>query len=423
MELAVDLAGDHLRLTRGQLEALAAHHLQQHDQLQLAAALHLPGVGPLGVADADRDVADQLGVEPVERIWRAVSLLALGPGQRRGVDPDDHRERGFVDRDHRQRPRVLGVGERLADRHLGQPGDGDDLARPGLLGGNALQRLGHVELGDRRPLDAAVGPAPGDRLAVAHLPVAHPAERQAADVGVGVEVGDESLEGMLGVVLGRRDALQHQVHQRRQVGPLDAFLERGPAGFGVGVDDREVDLLVVGVEVEEELVDLVDDLGDAGVGAVDLVDDEDHRQLRLQRLAQDEAGLRQRALGGVDQQQHAVDHRQPALDLAAEIGVARSVDDVELHAVVVDGRVLGEDRDPLLPLEVHRVHHPLGHVLPLAEGAALPQHRVDQRRLAVVDVGDDRDVSEVVSGLHGGARQKKRPAVRRAPSSRMRSDD
>ena len=144
-----------------------------------------------------------------------------------------------------------------------------------------------------------------------------------------------ACSGVLGVVLGGRDLLQHQVEQRREVGALDALLERRPAGFGVGVDDREVDLLGVGVEVDEELVDLVDDLGDPRVGAVDLVDDEDHRQLRLQRLAQDEARLRQRPLGGVDQEQHPVDHRQRPLDLAAEVGVARGVDDVELDAAVV----------------------------------------------------------------------------------------
>ena len=90
------------------------------------------------------------------------------------------------------------------------------------------------------------------------------------------------------------------------------------------VDDREVELVDVGVEVEEQLLDVVDDLGDPGVGPVDLVDDEDDRQLRLERLAQHEAGLRQRALGRVDEQQHAVDHRQRPLDLAAEVGVARA---------------------------------------------------------------------------------------------------
>ena len=179
-------------------------------------------------------------------------------------------------------------------------------------------------------------------------------------------------------------------------------LQRGAAGLGVAVDDRELDLALVGVEVEEQLVDLVDDLGDAGVGAVDLVDDEDHGQSRLQRLAQHEARLRQRPLGGVDQQQHAVDHRQAALDLAAEVGVAGGVDDVELDVLVAQRGVLGEDRDALLALEVHRVHDAVVDVLALAEGAGLPQHGVDERRLAMVDVGDDRDVADVVAGFEHG---------------------
>ena len=206
------------------------------------------------------------------------------------------------------------------------------------------------------------------------------------------------LERVLGLVLRRRDALDQQVHERREVVGQVVGVEPGAAGPRVAVDDRELDLLLVGVEVEEQLVDLVDDLGGARVGAVDLVDHEDHRQPRLERLAQHEPRLGQRALGRVDEQQHAVDHRQPALDLAAEVGVARRVDDVELDAAVAHRRVLGEDRDALLALEVHRVHHALVDVLVGPERAGLPEHGVDERRLAVVDVGDDRDVAEVLAG-------------------------
>jgi hypothetical protein len=82
--------------------------------------------------------------------------------------------------------------------------------------------------------------------------------------------------------------------------------------------------------------------------------------------------------------------------------VAGGVDDVQLDAVVVKRSVLGEDRDALLALEVHRVHHAIGHVLTLAEGARLPQHRVHKRRLAVVDVGEDRHVADVISGCEHG---------------------
>ena len=187
-------------------------------------------------------------------------------------------------------------------------------------------------------------------------------------------------------------------------------LEDARAGLAERVDDREVErVLAVAVveQVHEQLVGLVDDLGDPGVGAVDLVDHEHHGHVGVQRLAQHEPGLRQRALARVDQQHDAVDHRQAALDLAAEVGVAGGVDDVDRHALrrgragVVDRGVLGEDRDPLLALEVTGVHDPVADDLGLVRGerAGLPQHRVDERGLAVVDVRDDRDVAQV-RGLH-----------------------
>jgi len=152
-------------------------------------------------------------------------------------------------------------------------------------------------------------------------------------------------------------------------------------------------------------VALGDDLGDTRVGAVGLVDQQDHRQRRGQGLAQDEAGLRQRPLGGVDEEHDTVDHGQSALDLATEVGVAGGVDDVDddLGAVgltTVHRGVLREDGDALLALEVTGVHHPVDDLFSLGEDAGLAKHRVDQSGLAVVDVRHDRDVTEVRSSIH-----------------------
>ena len=167
----------------------------------------------------------------------------------------------------------------------------------------------------------------------------------------------------------------------------------GDTGLGVGIDDREVELLFRGVEIDEEVVDLVQDLGGAGVAAVDLVDDDDRRQPRLERLAQDVARLGKGALRGVHEEEHAVDHLERALHLAPEVTVPGRVDDVDLGVPVAHRGVLGQDRDAALALEVVRVHHPIRHLLVGPEGAALPEHGVDEGRLAVVDVGDDRDVA------------------------------
>ena len=90
MAVPVDLALEHLGLPDGQLEALAAHHLHEDGQLQLAAPLHLPGVGPLGVEHAQRDVSDELLVEARAHLARG-ELAALAARERRGVDADGHR--------------------------------------------------------------------------------------------------------------------------------------------------------------------------------------------------------------------------------------------------------------------------------------------------------------------------------------------
>ena len=127
--------------------------------------------------------------------------------------------------------------------------------------------------------------------------------------------------------------------------------------------------------------------------------------MRGQCLAQHEARLRERSLGGVNQQNNAVNHGQASLHLAAEVRVARSVDHVNRDGlalgrrpVVGDSGVLGEDGDALFALQVTRVHHPVLKVVVLGKGVGLLEHGVDQGGLAVVNVGHDRDVAQVTAG-------------------------
>ena len=214
--LAFDLLLQHARLPDRQLEALAAHHLDQHGQLQLAAPLHLPCVRAIRLAHTQRNVADQLGLQARVDLTCG-ELLPLQPGQRRGVDADRDRHRRLIDPDHLQRARIVGVGQRLADRDLGHAGHRNDLARPRLAGLHALERLGHVQLGRERALDAPIGAAPCELLALADVAVAHAADRQPPDVGRGVQVRDQRLQRLIGIVRGRGDALQEQLEQRREI--------------------------------------------------------------------------------------------------------------------------------------------------------------------------------------------------------------
>src|SRR5438132_1649173 len=154
-------------------------------------------------------------------------------------------------------------------------------------------------------------------------------------------------------------------------------------------------------EPVEEIKGLIDHPPGAAAGPVDLVDHHDGLQPLGERLAGDEAGLRHRPLDRVDQQQHAVHHGQHPLDLAAEVGVARRVDDVDARAAVLDGAVLREDRDAALALDVVGVHDALAEPLVRGEGPRLLEETIDQRGLAVVDVSDDGDIAD--RAIHGGA--------------------
>ena len=81
-----------------------------------------------------------------------------------------------------------------------------------------------------------------------------------------------------------------------------------------------------------------------------------------------------------------------ALDLAAEIGVAGRIDDVDFDAVIMDGSIFREDSDAALPLERIGVHNSLFDDLVFSKCSALPEHLVHERRFAVVYVRNNRHV-------------------------------
>ncbi len=138
---------------------------------------------------------------------------------------------------------------------------------------------------------------------------------------------------------------------------------------------------------------------------VDLVEHRHDLDAELDRGVAVRDRLRLDALGRVDDEQRAFARRQRAADLVREVDVARRVDQVEVVQLavrrpVLERRGLRLDRDAALALEVHRVEHLRLH-LAIRQAAAELDDAIGQRRLAVVDVGDDGEVADV---LHRGRR-------------------
>ena len=209
---------------------------------------------------------------------------------------------------------------------------------------------------------------------------AHEGDDAAVLVVGGVE--DERARRRCAVALRRRDPLDDRVEH-----VLDAEPRlRRDAEHAVGV---------VGEQVGELLRGAVR----IGLRQVDLVHAGDDLEVVVDR----EVGVRERLrldpLRRVDDEQRALARLERARDLVGEVDVAGRVDQVQLVALPRDAHRLRLDRDPALALEVHRVEHLRAH-LALRDGVRQLEDAVGERRLAVVDVRDDREVADVLL-VHG----------------------
>ena len=189
--------------------------------------------------------------------------------------------------------------------------------------------------------------------------------------------------------------VHQQIQQRPHVGPGLGRVIGGVAFLGGGEDVRDVVELFFAAQLGQQLQRFVQRLGGPSVGAVDFIDDDHRFGAGGECLFEHEPRLRHRTFGGVDQHQTPVGHLHDPFDFAAEIRVSRGVDQVDFHVAVRQRDVLGQDRDAAFAFQVVRVQDPFALQFGVAELAGLTQQDVDQRRFAVVDVGDDDDVAEV----------------------------
>jgi hypothetical protein len=151
---------------------------------------------------------------------------------------------------------------------------------------------------------------------------------------------------------------------------------------------------------DEQVERFVDNVVRAGVGTINLVDDDNRAMPRLQCFAQHEPRLRHRTIDSIDQQQHAIDHIHHTFDFPAEVGVSWRIDDIDLDAAIGDGGILRHNCNAAFALQIIRVQHALSNLLIIAENATLTQQPIDQRGLAVVHVGNNRNVPNIVPSDH-----------------------
>ena len=185
--------------------------------------------------------------------------------------------------------------------------------------------------------------------------------------------------------VGRPFRRRHQVHDGFQdLVHADALLGAGEHG-------------IAGIQPDDGFDLLADALGFGG-RKVDLVDDGNDFEVVVQRQVGVGERLRFDSLRRVHHQQRALARLQAARNFVREVHVAGRVDQVELVQVAVVGRIVqadgvGLDGDAALALEVHRVENLLHHFA-LRKRAGDFEQAVGQRRFAVVDMRNDREIAD-----------------------------
>ena len=380
--------------------------------MQFAAARHDKAIRRAAFLHAQRDIVQKLPVQTVADV-AAGDELPLAAGERRVVHLEGHAHGRLVDVQRRQGLGGVRRTERGRDLETIDAGDADDVAGLTLRHFLFLQAEMAQHRQDARVALGAVGIDDSDLHARANGAAGDAAHADHAHVVGVVERADLHLERAVRISWRRRHTIDDQLQQRRHVFRHLVGLGTGDAVQRRGVHHGEVELGLGGTETVEEIENLIDDPVGPGTRPVDLVHHHDGVQAGLEGLACHEARLGHRAVHRVDQQQHTVDHREDALHLAAEVGVAGSIDDVDAVAVPVDRGVLREDGDAALTLLIVGVHDALLARVSAGESSALLEEPVDQRGLAVVDVGDNGDVAQTfphrnLEGRDGGEGPAKR---------------
>src|SRR5664280_562872 len=362
-------------------------HVQQAEEADAEAETER-GAG-LRLEDEGRVVELQL-LERLAEHGEVVAVDRVQPGV-------DHRVGVPVAAELRRRG-TGHAGHGVADArvpHVLHPGD--EVAHLADATACRLHGIGRDDA-DLEHLVRRLGTHHEDAVAVVEMSVDDTDVRHDAAVRVVHAVEDQRPQRSLGITHRGGNRVHDLVEQ----------LPHALAGLGGDAQD------VLGLAAQD-VADLFGVLVRLRARQVDLVEHRDDVEVRLEGQVEVRQRLRLDTLRGVDEQHGTFAGLQRAGHLVREVDVTRGVDHVEhvLRAVLGPWEPygLGLDRDAALALDVHAVQILGAHRSAVHDAGEL-QHPIGQRRLTVIDVGDD---GEVADQRRIGATGQGRHAASRSP--------
>src|SRR6266850_4126599 len=332
--------------------AFAAHLLDNDSDLHFTTATDVENVRSLGLLDSNGNIGPNFLNQPLPDVAGG-DEFAVDASERAVVDRELHLNGGRIDRHEGQRHAVFGIGDGFADEDVFEAGQADDVAGMSFGDLDSFEAFEVKDRGDFRQCFSPIAVDADRGIAHFYLAAVDFAKSDSAEVIGVIEIGGEQFETFAGVSAGRGNVFDDGVEERFHRAADVLEIELGITLFGAGIDDGEIHLLVGGMKGDEQVPDGIEHFVWIGVLAINFVDDDDWFCAGFEGFAENETGLRLGTVCGIDDEQHAVDHVHDAFDFAAEIGVPRSIDDIDVVILVFESGVFGADGDALFALEIH----------------------------------------------------------------------
>ncbi len=322
-------------------------------------------------------------------------VLAIAAEEGAVVDGEGHRHRGFVYGYARQRLRVVDIGHCIADFKSFDAHQCANIAAADLADTLAAHTLKDMQFLDTLARDAAVLAHQGYIHTLAQSAAVYASHCYTAYVIAVIQRSDQHL-CVTFKRLRRRDVLNNSVQQRQDIVCGFAPVRTHPTLLGRAEKCREIELIFCGIKIEHQVENHLLHLFGATIGLIHFVYDDNGLKSYLKRFLKNETRLGHRPFESIDQQKAAIGHIEHALHFAAEIGVSRSVYNVDFCPFVIDGDVFGEYCYAALALKVIAVEYQFAGILIISKKMSGHQHFVHKGGLAMVHVGDDGDIAYIL---------------------------
>ena len=261
--------------------------------------------------------------------------LSLLAEERRIVDGEKHRHRRLVYSNGRQRLGILEIADGVANLELVKSYHGTDIARTNRVGLHVSHALKGMEFFDFGSFRRTVAMGNGYIHAIGERTAMNTSHGDTTGIAAIVETRDEHLRCSLQLFWGRNH-LDDFVQQIGDVVGRSIVVLAHPSVLGRTVDHGEIQLVLGGVEREHQVEHHFIHFLRTAVGFVHLIHHDYGLQTNLQSLLQHEASLRHGTFEGINKQQTSVCHIEHTLHFSTEVRVSRSVDDINLHSLIID---------------------------------------------------------------------------------------